>query len=92
MTGLTGGLTYGFKVRAINDIKESLFSDSQYFVIANLPGVPPSAPLLETATETSITVAWSPPASNGGTPITGYRLYMIDHSIGDWVMVYDGSF
>ena len=47
-------------------------------------------PILEAATETSLTISWNPPANDGGTPIIGYRAYMNDLTDGDWVLIYDG--
>jgi len=88
-TGLTGGQTYGFKVKAVNDIGTSLESDSQYFVCADLPDAP-NAPIFELATHTSITIAWNLPANNGGASITGYRVYMNALDQGDWNLVYNG--
>lgn len=72
---MTGGSTYGFKVQAVNDIGTSVESDTQFFVCANLPAAP-DAPVFEQATHTSITIAWNLPANNGGSAITGYRVYM----------------
>ena len=39
----------------------------------------------------SITVGWSHPTENGGSPVTGYRLYMDDGAGGDYFMVFDGT-
>jgi hypothetical protein len=39
-TGLTNGLTYGFKIKAQNVIGISEESDTQYFVCADLPDAP----------------------------------------------------
>lgn len=46
-------------------------------IVADLPGAP-GTPALDAATATSIAIGWSAPASNGGSAITGYRLYMND--------------
>lgn len=89
-TGLTGGLTYGFKIKAQNDIGISEESDTQFFVCADLPQAP-LAPVFEQATHTSITIAWNPPGSNGGSTITGYRVQMNAVDQGDWNMIYDGT-
>jgi hypothetical protein len=38
-----------------------------------------------------MTIAWSSPTSNGGSPITGYILYMNPLDNGDWIEVYNGE-
>ena len=90
MQGLTGGYTYAVKITATNAIGTSEDSDIQYLVCADLPDPPDSAPTLEAATESTITIAWNPPANDGGSPIIGYRVYMNYLKDGDWEMVYDG--
>lgn len=87
---MTGGKTYGFKIQAVNDIGTSVESDTQYFVCADLPDAP-DVPVFEQATKTSITIAWNLPADNGGSAITGYRVYMNAVDQGDWFMVYNGQ-
>src|SRR5690349_15116472 len=44
-------------------------------------GTPPSVPLdlhAAAVTQTSVTLAWSAPASQGSAPLTGYRLRRVD--------------
>jgi titin len=89
--GLTDTKTYGFKIQALNAIGVSVESNTQYFVCANVPAKSEFAPVLEAATETSISISWSVPASDGGTPITGYKVYMNPIDDGDWYLIYDGS-
>jgi len=84
---------YQFQVRAINqcDTDDSSrscygeFSDVSLFTVRD-PRVPlpPSMPQRDAATtvssssEASISVSWFPPLDNGGSPITGYILYVKD--------------
>lgn len=91
MTGLTDSQTYGFKIQARNAINTSVMSNTQYFACADVPEASMVAPVLEEATESSITVSWSQPASDGGSPITGYKLFMNPTDDGDWYLVYDGT-
>lgn len=90
-TGLIASLTYQIKIQAVNEIGSSVMSERAYLVCADLPGAP-SAPILEGTTATSISVAWNEPASDGGAPISGYKLYMNDILADDMFnMIYDGS-
>lgn len=47
----------------------------------------PEAPLVSDITASSATVAWQPPANDGGSPVTGYRLERISGFSGRWVPV-----
>ena len=72
---------------------------------ANLFSVPtdqrpgaPNVPTLLHSTDNSpvtgtpsITVGWEHPMENGGSPVTGYRLFMDNGAGGDYFMVYDGT-
>lgn len=74
-TGLTNGHAYTFTVAATNSVGTGPAATSN----AVYPKAGPSVP---TAPQTvsaeggirSATVRWSPPASDGGKPITGYRV------------------
>lgn len=87
---LTASTVYAFKIKAINAIGSSKDSDTSYFACADLPD-PPSTPVLETSTTTSISIGWSAPVSSGGMPITGYKVYINNLISDDWVLTYDGS-
>ena len=91
VTGLTDSVIYGFKVQATNDIGTSVESNTQYFVCAGVPTAASTAPIREASTETSLTISWSVPDSDGGSPVTGYRVYMNPLDDGDWTLIYDGQ-
>ena len=60
---------------AKNAVGDSLASNQSVAMIAAvLPTVPTSFSKLS-ATRDSIAVKWAIPADNGGTPLTGYKLY-----------------
>ena len=48
---------------------------------------PPATPEVSKIKATSMTVSWTPPSSDGGSPITGYVLEKCDVSTGRWVPV-----
>jgi len=54
------------------------------------PGSPP-APHLVSSTAHSVKVKWEHPTTNGGSPITGYKLWMNDWAGGGYRMVFDGT-
>ena len=71
-TGLTNGTRYYFRVRAHNAVGWGTAST----VVSAVPRTVPSAPQSPAATwgDATATVSWSAPVSDGGVPITGYRV------------------
>src|SRR6266480_3319675 len=74
--GLTNGVTYYYKVSAVNNVGEGPQSN-EASATPTAPATPPSAPqgLGATAGDATVTLTWSAPSSNGGSPITNYRIY-----------------
>jgi fibronectin type 3 domain-containing protein len=73
VTGLTNGSTYYFTVKAVNAQGPGAAS-------GEVPAVPltvPEAPTGLTATpdDARVTLAWNPPASDGGSQVSRYRVY-----------------
>jgi hypothetical protein len=73
VTGLTNGTTYYLEVSAVNGVGESAKSAEVFATPATTPGAPQSLTARQ-ATSRGVTLSWAAPASNGGAPITGYRL------------------
>ena len=75
ITGLTGGTAYTFKVAAINAIGTGPDSEASNSVTPTAPTAP-GAPTAVSATAgvQQATVNWTAPASDGGSPITSYRV------------------
>ncbi len=74
VTGLTNGTSYTFVVVATNVLGDGAASVPSAAVKAGI--APPSAPqnILVFPGNRSVIVHWNPPASNGGSPITGYTV------------------
>jgi large repetitive protein len=69
--GLVNGTQYDVKVTVTTS------TSSADAVAQQVPATTPSAPTDVTVarlTETTVSVGWSPPSSNGGQPITGYTI------------------
>ena len=87
------GRQYRFQVRAINNCDTNDparacygdFSEVQFFTVRDpRPPLPPSIPKRDAKTrvtssnEAAISISWTPPVDNGGSPITGYIVYVRD--------------
>jgi predicted phage tail protein len=73
-TGLTNGTTYYYTVAAVNAVGTGPQSGEAN---ATPHAIAPSVPLGLTASggNGSVSLSWNVPASNGGSPITGYNVY-----------------
>ncbi len=92
VTGLDNGVLHTFEVRAVNLVGEGAPA-SATSTPATVPGAPAS--LNATAGDTEVTLDWTAPASDGGSPVTGYE-YRVSADGGttwspDWTGVPDGS-
>ena len=75
---LENGREYTFEVRAVNEIGQGPIAS-----VKATPRGAPSAPrnLAASPGDARVTLAWDPPADDGGSDITGYE-YQVDQ--GDW--------
>ncbi len=80
-TSVLDGETYHYAVSAVNSKGEGEISAN---VSVTIP-TPPSAPrsLLANQESTRVTLTWSSPASDGGSPIIGYKIFR-SNSSGDY--------
>lgn len=72
IAGLTNGTTYSFRVTALSRTTGGVASS----VASSTPATTASAAtsLSVVGGDTSATLSWVAPSSNGGSPITGYRI------------------
>ena len=77
-TTVTNGTTYYYRVAAVNAVDTGPGSNERSATPA--PPPPPTAPgapnlTAATAGNASVALSWSAPASDGGSPITGYEVW-----------------
>ena len=70
---LTNGMTYYFKVRAVNHVGAGLFSEER----AVTPITSPSAPTLtlDVVGNATVSFSWTAPTDAGGAPVGSYNIY-----------------
>ena len=72
VTGLTNGTAYEFRVSAINAVGTGTGSSVATATTFAVPGAPTN--VTTTPSKGQVSLTWTTPASNGGTPITGYTV------------------
>lgn len=81
VTGLTNGVSYTFQVKATNVVGDGPYSDSS---AAAIPSTVPGAPInlvAALATDTSASISFDAPVSNGGSAITSYTVTSSPNSL-----------
>jgi len=72
-SAVTPGTTYYYTVAAVNADGTGASSNEVSALPQSVPGAPPT--LTTTASRSLVTVSWSAPTNDGGSPVTGYELY-----------------
>jgi hypothetical protein len=93
-TAVTNGTTYFYKVSAVNGVGEGSQSNEASATPQASGATAPSAPQNLTAAAAKgkgIQLSWSAPASNGGSPITGYNIYRGTTSGGEALLASVGN-
>ena len=82
---VVNGTTYRYRVSAISAAGEG----AQSAEVSAARGTAPTAPrnLTATTTKSGIALTWAAPSSNGGAPVTGYRVYRGTTSGGETLYV-----
>lgn len=74
-TGLADNTTYTYAVTAWNDVGESDTSAPASNTTFDVPAAPQDLTAATGPGAGEIALAWSPPVSDGGTALTGYKVY-----------------
>src|SRR6185437_8398675 len=84
MTGLTNGTPYWFRVRAVNSVGKSTWSDGSNAVTPLVAVTAPDAPAMGTVTAGGglAVVRWTAPANDGGAAISGYQVEVVNAASG----------
>lgn len=88
ITGLEPHHKYQFRVKAVNEEGESPVLETDHAILAKNPFDAPAAPglpELDDWNETMVKLKWEPPIRDGGAPITGYIIEMMDKDSGAFV-------
>ena len=84
------GNNYKFQVQALNAAGTGPLSPESLSIVAATPPDHPTDILRVYADDEVITIGWKAPAYNGGSPVTGYKVYWDYASNGlGWEMIED---
>src|SRR5439155_755288 len=72
-TGLANGVTYYYKVAAVNTLRSSNLSNEASATTLAILSAPQN--LQAAAGIGNVTLTWQAPSSNGGSPVTNYDIY-----------------
>jgi fibronectin type 3 domain-containing protein len=75
-TSVTPGTTYYYRVKAVNIVGDSPFSNEAYATPPTVPSIPLSLTAFEG--DSYVYLEWEEPASDGGLPVSEYRIYRMD--------------
>jgi len=53
--------------------------------------IAPASPILIQGSKDIISVSWTLPSNNGGSPVLGFKLYMKSQTDAQYTLVYDGG-
>ncbi|XP_025833492.1 twitchin isoform X4 [Agrilus planipennis] len=88
ITGLEPNHKYNFRVKAVNEEGESEPLETDASIVAKNPydiPAPPGLPEIIDYDEHSVKLKWEAPIRDGGAPITGYILEVMDKFTGQFV-------
>ncbi|NDH66189.1 MAG: fibronectin type III domain-containing protein, partial [Microbacteriaceae bacterium] len=86
LAGFSPGIAYQYRVLALNKVGRGGTQEGSFTTLAVLPKAPTNAKV-SNITSSGLTLSWSLPASNGGSPITDYLIEMSSDGGGTWKSV-----
>ncbi len=89
LTGLMGDTQYDLQVRAVNAAGMGQWSETVSGTTEPpvVPGAPTGLNALVAMGEARVLLSWAAPASDGGAPITGYKVEASDDGSDPWTVV-----
>jgi titin len=91
VTGAAPGTTYLIRIAAVNAVGPSEYLTGSVTTLA----VPASAPknlVYTNLTESSVSLGWGLPESNGGSAITDYRVEVSSNGVNSWTVIPHSAF
>ena len=86
-TGLPPGVTRFYRVAAVNSVGIGTYSTvARGATNAARPGPPQNVRARGTGPHT-VLLAWDPPATDGGAPVTGYSIRMVGPNDRTWIII-----
>jgi large repetitive protein len=82
VTGLVNGTDYEFRVAAVTAVGQGAYAVSAPVTPVTVPAAPGGLAL--TVADARVDLAWSPPATDGGSPVTGYAVEYRVAGVGSW--------
>jgi len=83
--GLTNGQSYFYKISSVNSVGEGAQSAAVNAIPFSIPSVPLS--LTATGGNGGVSLGWSAPFSNGGSPVLRYHIYWSLTGAAPWTMI-----
>jgi titin len=91
VSGAAPGTTYLIRIAAINTSGASSYLTGSVTTVPMLATAPKSL-VTSNLTETTVSLAWSLPDSNGGAGITDYQIEVTSNSVNGWTVIPHAAF
>src|SRR5207244_9442370 len=82
--GLMHGTSYTYRVSAINSVGTGSPSSIASATTLAVAPSPPTGLAATAVSSSQINLSWAPPADNGGSAITGYKIKSAERRVRNW--------